>query len=115
MTYRNRSLLDLAKGAPCFAAVKYVCNHNPETTVAMHADAAVLGKAMKLKAPDWAIAFGCSNCHHFLTTLEWQGMRISRETAWTWWLQAFKRTQDYLWEGGFIVLAPKQAVLRGVV
>lgn len=40
-----------------------VCNRNPETTVAAHANQQLWGKGAGCKAHDFAIAFACSSCH----------------------------------------------------
>lgn len=60
MIYRNRKLLALAKEVPyCMG-----CRHpNDGTIVAAHRNE---GKGMGIKAPDWAIAFLCHDCHHYI-------------------------------------------------
>jgi hypothetical protein len=64
--YRNRALLDLAEGKECLIRVPGVCQGGTDTTVACHANESALGKAKGLKAHDWAAAWGCWRCHHFV-------------------------------------------------
>ena len=53
--YRNRKLLDLAKGMACIE-----CGIEDETVVAAHSNQ---GKGMGIKAPDSTIMFLCYRCH----------------------------------------------------
>lgn len=68
--YRNRGLLDLAQGQACTLLVPGWCwgkgERARETTVSCHSNFAKHGKGGWLKAHDWAIAFGCYGCHHYL-------------------------------------------------
>ncbi len=64
--YRNRALLNLAKGMPCQFRIQGICNGNPETTVACHANWQQFGKGKGIKASDWAMAHGCAACHTWL-------------------------------------------------
>ena len=64
--YRNRALLDLARGRPCLLQVPDVCIGGMETTVACHSNQARHGKAGWLKAHDWAAAWGCIACHAYI-------------------------------------------------
>ena len=53
--YRNRKLLNLAKGMPCVE-----CGIEDETIVAAHSNQ---GKGMGIKASDSTIMFLCYRCH----------------------------------------------------
>ena len=64
--YRNRALLDLAKGMPCKLRVPGVCCGDPRTVVACHSNQSRHGKAGWLKAHDWAAAWGCRACHAYI-------------------------------------------------
>lgn len=64
--YRNRALLDLARGKPCLLQIPGVCIGGTETTVACHSNQARHGKAGWLKAHDWAAAWGCRACHAYI-------------------------------------------------
>lgn len=64
--YRNRALLDLARGKPCLLQIQDVCIGGAETTVACHSNQSRHGKAGWLKAHDWAAAWGCSACHGYI-------------------------------------------------
>jgi hypothetical protein len=61
--YRNRALLDLARGMPCKIRVPGVCCSDPRTVVACHSNQSRHGKAGWLKTHDWAAAWGCVACH----------------------------------------------------
>ncbi|PND31575.1 DUF1364 domain-containing protein [Achromobacter pulmonis] len=64
--YRNPGLLALAKGEECLLRVPKYCWGGTDTTVACHSNQTRDGKGKGIKAHDWAIAFGCGGCHHFL-------------------------------------------------
>ncbi len=64
--YRNRALLNLAKGKLCLLQIPDVCIGGTQTTVACHSNQARHGKAGWLKAHDWAAAWGCSACHAYI-------------------------------------------------
>lgn len=59
--YRNKKILNAARGSCCTLQIPGVCQGGTETTVACHSP---LGEdRMGAKAPDFAIAFGCRACH----------------------------------------------------
>lgn len=64
--YRNRALLDLARGKPCKLQIPDVCIGGTDTTVACHSNQSRHGKAGWLKAHDWATAWGCVECHAYI-------------------------------------------------
>lgn len=64
--YRNRALLNLARGKPCKIRVPDVCCGDPATVVACHSNQSRHGKAGWLKAHDWATAWGCRTCHAYI-------------------------------------------------
>ena len=64
--YRNRTLLDMARGRECLLRIPGVCNYNPETTVACHSNQSKHGKGAGLKASDQFSVWGCSDCHRAL-------------------------------------------------
>ena len=64
--YRNRALLDLARGMPCKIRVPGVCCADSLTVVACHSNQSRHGKAGWLKAHDWASAWGCRTCHAYI-------------------------------------------------
>lgn len=61
--YRNRKILDAARGEECTMQLVGICNGNPETTVAAHSNYGEDGKGMGQKADDVFVAFACSDCH----------------------------------------------------
>lgn len=64
--YRDKALLDMARGRPCLMGVNSVCNRNEETTVAAHSNWAVHGKGGHRKADDCFSVWACSGCHMWL-------------------------------------------------
>lgn len=61
---RSSAILRHAKGQPCTLRFPGICNANPETTVACHIRDA--HKGMGIKASDYSVVFGCSDCHRHL-------------------------------------------------
>lgn len=64
--YRNRKLLDAARGQNCLLQIDGVCNGNPETTVAAHSNLLRHGKGRGVKAEDCYTVWACSSCHAWL-------------------------------------------------
>ena len=64
MTYRNRSLLDLAQGQECLLNISQRCaGDEGSTTVAAHDNSLQAGKGMSLKADDSNSVWACYWCH----------------------------------------------------
>lgn len=61
---RSKQIIAHARNQPCTLRFPGVCNANPETTVACHIRDA--HKGMGIKASDYSVVFGCSDCHQFL-------------------------------------------------
>lgn len=64
--YRDRILLDMAKGRPCLVLVKLVSLHPTDTTVAAHSNLAIHGKGLGQKASDVYSVWSCFGCHSWL-------------------------------------------------
>lgn len=62
---QNRTLLDLARGKPCLLQIPYVCNRNPDTTVAAHSNALADGKGKGIKAHSERTVWACGACHYW--------------------------------------------------
>lgn len=99
MTYRNRELLDLARGQDCRARIPNVCNGNPETVVSMHYPEA-LGTG--LKQPDFRTAWGCSACHDFIDARTHKD--TDRQMRLWYWNLAHLATLEYLFESGALTV-----------
>ena len=97
MTFRSPELLRLARLAP--RCMSCDCT-NDGSVVAAHANHIM--KGMGIKAPDWAWCGLCWKCHAFLD----QGATLTREDRREMWLQAFYKTQDWLWTSGLLQVAP---------
>ena len=65
MMYRNKKILQSAKGQPCTIRSVW-CKGDPKTTVAAHSNQSIHGKGGKLKAHDCFVAYACSDCHRWL-------------------------------------------------
>lgn len=61
--YRNKKILDYAKGQHCQINIHGICNHNNETVVACHIRKHEFGAGVGLKPDDCVIFFACSACH----------------------------------------------------
>lgn len=99
MTYRNRALLDLARGAPCFGDM--LAHASPETVVAAHQNA---GKGIGHKVADHEIAFLCDACHRYVDGRSY-GEKVqddNREARRAFWIRAHFKSMAYLWERGLI-------------
>lgn len=94
MTYRNRKLLDLAHKGPCLADFHHKCEGWQGCDPA-HSDNLMFGRGHGHKTPDWAFAILCNTAHRMLD-------QMKREEGFYAWLRAYVKTQNYLWENGFI-------------
>lgn len=63
--YRNKKILEAAKGEECLIQSPY-CNYDPNTVVAAHSNECDDGKGAGQKADDCFIAFACSSCHDYV-------------------------------------------------
>lgn len=87
--YRNKKILNAAKGEDC-TINSPVCNYNPETTVGAHPNESWAGKGGSQKADDIPV-FACSDCHDWLdgrTHIE----GLAEEDKWWYWFRGLYRT-----------------------
>ena len=63
--YRNKKILQSAKGQPCTVRSVW-CNGDHATTVAAHSNQSIHGKSRGMKAHDCYVAYTCSGCHRWL-------------------------------------------------
>ena len=96
MTYRNRPLLDLARGQHCTARILGVCNHNPETVVSAHDNR---WHGMSDKAPDFRVAWCCSACHDWIDGRSGGASNQDRHAAWD---AAHRETVACMWLQGLV-------------
>jgi hypothetical protein len=66
--WRNRAVLDGARGQTCNLLVRGICQGGTETTVACHSNLLIHGKAKARKADDCYVVDGCAACHRWLDT-----------------------------------------------
>lgn len=85
--YRDRYLLNMARRRTCLLKIPHVCNHNPDTTVACHANWVENGKGMGMKVPDFFTVWGCSSCHMWLD----QGVEATKQERQAAWWGAYKK------------------------
>ena len=97
MTYRNRSLLNLAHDCPCMATFQHPCSEYQGVEPA-HSDQQIFGRGHGHKSHDFAFAAMCHTAHMMLDTFE-------REQKQTEWLIAYVKTQEYLWTNEMIAVA----------
>ena len=95
MTFRSRSLLDLAHTAPCFADFEHACTAYQGCEPA-HADSQIFGRGHGHKSPDCFFASLCRNAHAMLTASVGSGM--DRDQKFFAWLRAYAKTQEWLWK-----------------
>lgn len=93
----NRKILDAARGERCTLEIPGVCNGNPETTIAAHAQ--FEGGITGGKTDDVSVCFACSSCHEFV-----DGYRIEPEHRWYHLGRGVVRTLKRLVELGLITL-----------
>lgn len=87
MNYRNRDLLDAARGQPCM-----YCGVEDDTVVAAHSNQSRHGKGMSIKAHDCFVAFLCARCHYQLD----QGSKLTRQERQELWQEAHEKTLLHL-------------------
>lgn len=93
MSYRNKRLLDAAKGQACT-----ICGA-VGSTVACHANSVALGKGTGIKAPDYYAAHMCQH-HHDL--YDGRIGRLTKEEKEALWMTAFLRTIKRLFDQGIV-------------
>ena len=86
--YRNKKLLNAARGQQCQIQIDDVCNGNPDTVVAAHSNQLQHGKGMGIKSHDCYVAWACSNCHFEID----QGSKLSRQEKDEYWQIGFQKT-----------------------
>lgn len=64
--YRNRKILDAARGEDCLLQIPGVCNNDTSTVIAAHSNFGEDGKGASQKADDIFVAFSCFRCHQWL-------------------------------------------------
>ncbi len=107
MNYRNRHLLDLARGQPCMIRLDGICNNDPATVVSCHSNEAEHGHGKSIKAHDVFCAWGCSACHAEID----QGHRLNRAAKREAMRIARERTWFAMWQLGMLqVVGTKQRV-----
>lgn len=88
MTYRNRRLLDLAKGQRCV-----MCGADDDTIVAAHSNLGEHGKGMGVKAHDSMHAWLCYGCHSEYD----QGHSMTKQEKRDFILTAICKTYQEMW------------------
>jgi hypothetical protein len=78
--YRDRNLLDLARGQHCLFRLPGICNSDAATVVAAHSNSSAHGKGGAMKASDVYSVWGCSRCHTWYDS-SMSATRAQREYA----------------------------------
>ena len=98
MKYRNKRLLEVARGQSCMLQIPGVCNGNNETVVACHSNQLAHGKGMGTKAHDCFVAWGCSACHAAIDS----GSQLSYEQKKDYWQRGHELTLLAMFEAGML-------------
>ena len=96
MTYRNRKLLDLAKGQRCV-----MCGADDWTIVSAHSNLSEHGKGFGIKADDSMVAWLCHRCHSEYD----QGSKMNKAQKREFILTAIAKTYQEMWIKGLIGVA----------
>ena len=96
MSYRNKKLLQSAKGQSCM-----LCGVNNGTTVAAHANSHKFGKGISCKADDCFVAFLCQHCHDIVDGRSGVLNKLERQDL---WLTAWIKTVKLWFEQNIIVM-----------
>ena len=94
-------ITESARGEACTIRTPW-CINRPDTTVACHAPRG-FGRGIALKAPDWAIAYGCYDCHEAIDGRCHAGETTADE-RFHMWLRGFFATMQLLIEKGLVVV-----------
>lgn len=94
--YRNRRLLDAAKGQDC-----QMCGRNDGSTVAAHSNQLEHGRGHAYKSHDFFAAWLCSTCHHEID----HGKNLRREEKIERFNRAMHRTWRQLFRLGVLAVA----------
>lgn len=101
---RSKKILAHAKGQPCTLRFPGICNNNPETTVACHIRDQ--HKGMGIKASDYSVVFGCSDCHRHLDEGADQFLEVSGHV-----IRALQETWGILIRDG-IIFVPQDTPIK---
>lgn len=93
MNYRNKKLLDSAKGMPC-----QNCGIQDGTVVAAHSNQYRDGRGMGIKAKDFRIAYLCSKCHYLVDF----DRDLTKDEKTEIWEAAHRKTIGLLFETGVV-------------
>ena len=96
---RSKAIRNAARGEQCQLQIPGVCNGDPATVVACHSPLAE--DRQGTKAPDHAVAFGCSDCHDHLDK---RAGRISAEDQHYYFHRGMVQTIARLIEMGIITV-----------
>lgn len=96
--FRSPKLLQAARGQECKVEIPTICNGDPATVVAAHANWQEYGKGGALKANDCFIAWACSACHAAID----EGNKLNYEEKRHYWQRGFERTVLAMFENGIV-------------
>lgn len=95
MSYRDRTLLDLAHNAPCFLQLARTCGNYP--SVPCHSDMLRHGRGVGHKSKAIFAVAGCPDCHSLFTR-----EKLGRAGYERVWIEAHEKYLAYLWDHGLI-------------
>ena len=98
MTYRNKNHTDLCHDVPCICSFPHECKG---PSVPMHCNELSTDRGAYFKAPDWAVAAGCSEAHDYIDGRRGKWPKDLKHAEW--W-RAFVKTQNWLWENEKLIV-----------
>ena len=99
--YRNPAILAAAKDSDCLIDSPS-CQGRHDTVVACHSDLSEDGKGMRQKADDFCVAFGCQDCHEYLSHTNTLGRHATHESTYWYFHRGMKRTLRLLLDEGVL-------------
>ena len=105
---RSAKVLRSARGQPCTARFRGICNSNPETTVWAHLNGHAFGKGAGVKAHDVLGFHACAACHAYYDVGHGTKPLLSEAELLTSILEAVTTTWVRLIRAG-IVFVPEDA------
>lgn len=98
--YKSKRLTDLARHVPCMFVFAHKCVGD---RMACHANWLQWGKAVGMKAPDWAWASGCLTAHDAIDNK--LNKTLSMEVREAEWMMAYVSTWNYIYENRLVRVA----------
>jgi len=96
--YRNKKLLQAARGQACTACG---AAGREDVVVACHANSVALGKGTGIKVPDYYVAYLCAFCHDLY---DGRAGKLTKEERDEIWMRAYLKTVASWFTRGIVVV-----------